>query len=387
MKHAASLVLALALWAALAVPAWAAETGFADVPEDSPFAPAIAWAAEGEIARGTAPGAFGPGEPCAVSHILTFLWRAAGRPGDAGEEGVSAWAAGLGLDAGDPGAPCTRAMAVTCLWKAQGSPAAGASASFTDVDPQAPYAGAVDWAVEAGVTQGTGDGTFNPERVCTRGQIVTFLYRALAEGAAPEAGETPAAESRTADAGTAWSVPDKGHPTGVLQNGRPVTEENVLALLAEAKRIWPDGMTWTYRDRAQSGNNLYDADPGASVGAACVAGYQVSHTEACGAFAAMLSDFVFGPTGNPARKLEDNAQVRPGDIVFRINPDGVTAHVNVALTTAHYKGGLPCVQTADGNVGGRVRWFDADSEYPTRVNADPRWLGDSVRVVYTRYPE
>ena len=110
MKHAASLVLALALWAALAVPAWAAETGFADVPEDSPFAPAIAWAAEGEIARGTAPGAFGPGEPCAVSHILTFLWRAAGRPGDAGEEGVSAWAAGLGLDAGDPGAPCTRAI-------------------------------------------------------------------------------------------------------------------------------------------------------------------------------------------------------------------------------------------------------------------------------------
>ena len=51
-------------------------------------------------------------------------------------------------------------------------------------------------------------------------------------------------------------------------------------------------------------------------GASCAAGYQVSYVEACGAFAAMLSGYVFGPSGNPARKLEENAQVRPGDIVF-----------------------------------------------------------------------
>lgn len=391
MKRVTSLLLALALCAVLAVPAWAAETGFADVAEDSPFAPAVSWAVERGVAKGITPSAFGPEDPCTASQILTFLWRAAGRPGDAGEEraAVSAWAARLGLEVPDLSAPCTRAAAVTYLWKAQGSPAAAEAAPFSDVDPSC--AGAVSWAVEAGVTKGMGDGTFAPERVCTRGQIVTFLYRALAGGevlgAEAEGLAAAAAASEPVDAGAAWSIMDNQYPTGTLQNGLPVTEENVLALLAEAKELWPDGMTWTYLDRAPSGNNIYDADPGTSVGAACVAEYQVSHVEACGAFAAMLSDYVFGPSGNPARKLEDNAQVRPGDIVFRINPDGVTAHVNIAMTTAHYEGGLPCVRTADGNVGGTVQWFDTAPNYPTRVNAEPRWLGDSTRVIYTRYPE
>lgn len=121
--------------------------------------------------------------------------------------------------------------------------------------------------------------------------------------------------------------------------------------------------------------------------AACAAGYQVSYVEACGAFAAMLSGYVFGPSGNPARKLEDNAQVRPGDIVFRINPDGSTARVDIAMTTAHYEGGLPCVQTAGGNVGGKVRWFDTAPNCPVRMNAGPRRLGGSIRVIYTRCPE
>ena len=122
-------------------------------------------------------------------------------------------------------------------------------------------------------------------------------------------------------------------------------------------------------------------------GASCAAGYQVSYVEACGAFAAMLSDYVFGPSANPARRLDDNTQVRPGDIVFRVNPDGAAAHVNIAMTTAHDQGGLPCIRTADGNVGGKVQWFDTVPNYPTRVNAEPRWPGESVRVIFTRYPE
>ena len=101
----------------------------------------------------------------------------------------------------------------------------------------------------------------------------------------------------------------------------------------------------------------------------------------------MLSDYVFGPSANPARRLEDNTQVRPGDIVFRVNPDGAAAHVNIAMTTAHDQGGLPCIRTADGNVGGKVQWFDTVPNYPTRVNAEPRWPGESVRVIFTRYPE
>lgn len=207
-----------------------------------------------------------------------------------------------------------------------------------------------------------------------------------AGGAVPEA-EEGAVISEVTETGTAWSVADPQNPTGTLRNGQPVTQENVLALLAEAKRLWPDGMTWTYSSRVQSGNNVYGSDPETSVGAACVAGYQLSHEEACGAFAAMLSGYAFGPSGNPARKLEENAQVRPGDIVFRINPDGSTARVNIAMTTAHYEGGLPCVQTADGNVGGKVRRFDTAPNCPVRMNAGPRRLGGSIRVIYTRCPE
>ena len=74
---------------------------------------------------------------------------------------------------------CTRSLAVTFLWKAAGSPEVKSEKSFTDVAEDAAYLQAVAWAVENGVTAGTGDGTtFSPDATCTRGQIATFLYRA-----------------------------------------------------------------------------------------------------------------------------------------------------------------------------------------------------------------
>lgn len=79
-----------------------------------------------------------------------------------------------------PDNSCTRAAAVTYLWKAAGSPSAKAT-NFTDVSAKESYAEAVNWAVEQGVTAGTSDTTFSPLNVCTRGQIVTFLYRAFAK--------------------------------------------------------------------------------------------------------------------------------------------------------------------------------------------------------------
>lgn len=77
------------------------------------------------------------------------------------------------------GAPCTRAMAATYLWKQAGSPAAGA-AGFADVPDSASYCQAVAWAVGQKITSGTGNGKFSPNSPCTRAQIMTFLYRALA---------------------------------------------------------------------------------------------------------------------------------------------------------------------------------------------------------------
>ena len=216
--------------------------------------------------------------------------------------------------------------------------------------------------------------------------VLCLTLPAPAGGGVPEA-EERAVTSTSMETGTAWSIADPQNPTGALRNGEPITEENVLALLAEAKELWPGGMTWNYLEKAESGNNIYASDPDMSIGAACVTEWQLSGAEACGAFAAMLSDYVFGPSANPARRLEDNTRVRPGDIVFRVKPDGSAAHANIALSTAHYVGGLPCIQTADGNVGGKVRWFDTASSYPTRVNARPRYPGESVRVIFTRYPE
>ena len=76
-------------------------------------------------------------------------------------------------------ATCTRSMAMTFMWKAAGSPEVKTEKSFTDVAADAEYIQAVAWAVEKGVTAGTGDGTtFSPDASCTRGQIVTFLHRA-----------------------------------------------------------------------------------------------------------------------------------------------------------------------------------------------------------------
>lgn len=156
-----------------------AAAGFTDVAANSPYAEAIKWAVDQKITSGKTATTFGPNDTCTVSHILTFLWRGNGRPGSGDNEraAVTAWAQGLGIDTSSLGAPCTRAMAVSYMWKAAGSPAAKA-ASFADVPAGADYAGAVSWAVEKGITKGAGGDTFSPGGTCTRGQIVTFLYRA-----------------------------------------------------------------------------------------------------------------------------------------------------------------------------------------------------------------
>ena len=169
-------------------PAEPAAPKFTDVAATSPFAAAIDWAVGKEITLGKTETTFGPADPCTVSHILTFLWRANGKPG--AEEGVAdrdsaaKWAVEKEMIAGDADltATCTRSMAVTFMWKAAGSPEAKTEKEFTDVAADAEYAGAVAWAVENEITAGTGDGTtFAPGNPCNRGQIVTFLYRQLAE--------------------------------------------------------------------------------------------------------------------------------------------------------------------------------------------------------------
>lgn len=168
--------------------------GFSDVSETDYFAEPVRWAVEKNITTGTSDTSFSPNQTCTTAQILTFLWRANGKP----EPGIAnpfsdvtaddyyykaalwAYEEGLISGAGFGGsAPCTRAQTVTYQWKLAGSPTAP-SAGFSDVSDSADYAMAVAWAVQKGVTTGTSSTTFAPDDTCTRGQIVTFLYRDLA---------------------------------------------------------------------------------------------------------------------------------------------------------------------------------------------------------------
>ena len=109
-------------------------------------------------------------------------------PAGAYYEDAVAWAVKNGITAGAsdttfaPDATCTRAQAVTFLWRAAGSPAPKSTEMpFADVAADSYYYSAVLWAMENGITSGTGADTFSPDATCTRAQIVTFLWRCMAE--------------------------------------------------------------------------------------------------------------------------------------------------------------------------------------------------------------
>lgn len=117
------------------------------------------------------------GKPAAtISNAFTDV------PADAYYREAALWACENGLVSGTvfgEKIPCTRSQVVTYLWKLAGAPVVG-SAGFDDVSSDADYAQAVAWAVAANITTGTSTTTFGPNNTCTRGQIVTFLYRYLA---------------------------------------------------------------------------------------------------------------------------------------------------------------------------------------------------------------
>ena len=173
-----------------------AETSpFDDVSTNAYYYEAVKWAAENNITGGIGNGLFGPELTCSRGQIVTFLWRAAGSPeptalstftdvaADAYYAKAVAWAVenGVTTDTGDgkfsPDAPCTRGQAVTFLWRALGQ-LTGDTASFSDVPADSYFAQAVAWAAVNGVTTGVGNNLFAPGGDCTRTQIVTFLWRA-----------------------------------------------------------------------------------------------------------------------------------------------------------------------------------------------------------------
>lgn len=172
---------------------------FTDVPAGAYYADAVKWAVAEGITSGTSPTTFSPNNGCTRAQMVTFLWRAAGSPEpesdyepfrdvpkDAYYRKAVLWAAGEGITSGtspttfSPNATVTRAQTVTFLWRWEGEPEADQRSGFRDVPTGQYYSQAVSWAVEAGITNGTGTTTFSPGQTCTRAQIVTFLWRDMA---------------------------------------------------------------------------------------------------------------------------------------------------------------------------------------------------------------
>ena len=179
-------------------PAVEKEVSFRDVSKTDYYYEAVQWAVKKNVTQGADRNRFAPDAYCTRAQAVTFLWRAAGSPTpksrtlpfrDVGpsdfyydavcwavEQGITG---GTGANAFSPDAEVTRSQTVAFLHRAAGSPSAGRVSAFSDVDSGSYYAGAVSWAVEHGITQGTGGGSFRPDLVCTRAQMVSLLYRSV----------------------------------------------------------------------------------------------------------------------------------------------------------------------------------------------------------------
>jgi len=201
--------------------------------------------------------------------------------------------------------------------------------------------------------------------VMTRGEMAVLIYRALT-GAKPE--DTPSGSQGTGD--------------GYLTNGKPVTEENVLEILRQIEQDWPQDTIWgtnktpgTHKNEIPStqANRIMDA-------------YWVSEYYGCSGYAGMVSSLIFGDTANPGRRVEDLSQIRPGDILFRVNnKNGSIWHVTVALESPNETNAF---NITDSNHGGVIRWPDRQSLY-ANDNLDC-YRGESADYhleAWTRYPE
>lgn len=175
---------------------------FTDVKQGDYCYDAVKWAIGKDITKGTSATTFSPNSSCTRAQIVTFLWRAAGKPTvsasarcpftdvypSMGSDYYNAilWAVSKGITTGtstttfSPNATCTRGQIVTFLWRYEGKPLAGTSRNpFTDVKTSMgnDFYSAILWAANRGVASGTTSTAFSPNSTCTRGQAMTFIYR------------------------------------------------------------------------------------------------------------------------------------------------------------------------------------------------------------------
>ena len=172
------------------------ETVFEDVPVGVYYFDPVLWAKENDITAGVDDTHFGPSVQCSRAQVVTFLWNAANSPEPTSTENpfvdvkesdyfykAVLWAKENEITAGvddthfGPSVKCSRAQVVTFLWKAMGAPKSEFEVTFTDVPVGAWYYNAVAWAAENEITSGSGNGQFGTSNICSRAQVVTFLYK------------------------------------------------------------------------------------------------------------------------------------------------------------------------------------------------------------------
>lgn len=254
--------------------------GFVDVAPGKYYSNAVEWAVKNDITQGTDDTHFAPNDSCTRAQVVTFMWRAAGGPTVdvimafddvhytnyyykavrwAVKNGITS---GVSADRFAPNKPCTRAQVVSFLYRAAGEPDVGNSCLFADVSANAYYRSAVIWAVENGITAGVTPNKFAPNATCTRGQIVTFLYRYYnSDTPDPTPTPTPTPDptpTPTPSGDSEYIVSGKlPYPCPTPASGIPAptdtaTHDNVLALL---DKYCPNG-SYILRDSEANGDDF-----------------------------------------------------------------------------------------------------------------------------------
>ena len=361
MKRLASLLLALALCAGLAVPALAAEAGFSDVPETHTFYAAVMDCAAKGITSGYADGTFKPANSVTKAQFCVMLSRAF-YPGEVealstDENKAVAWYypnflalknAGVLKDVAfsdaltDKSGKTVMGQAIPRYQMAQLMTNIMAAKGFSATEAQkaeaqgniADYSALMTKSQDAvknvfalGITTEYSDGTFKPLETMNRGQGCVVIYRMAqytptsSEPVTPAQPETPAPEPETP------AQPEQPETPAVktLSNGKPVTEENVLELLNELKAKYPSGTNFG----AGYVNVNYDSEAYRIVN-----NHGTNAKLGCGGWATLVNDYIFGQTGAPMREI-DFMKARPGDIVIEVYPNGEVYHV-VAITSRVY---------------------------------------------------
>lgn len=197
MKRIGSVLMSLLLVCGCFTAAFATPACFGDVTQDAYYREAVEWAVQGGITAGVDESHFGPNQPCTRAQAMTFLWRAVNSPEPVNAASqfsdvkqtdyfakAVAWAVEYGITAGvgggkfGTGETCTRGQIVTFLWRLAGSPEFYGDPAFADVSSSDYFYHPVAWAVANKVTAGVGSNRFGPNEPCTRAQIMTMLWRA-----------------------------------------------------------------------------------------------------------------------------------------------------------------------------------------------------------------